>query len=135
MYKVLILFLFFLSFISGCNAKSEQFKLVIIKNEVVIKEYNLNEIIKLPQKTFIQEGSIETGPNLAYFMTSNEIKDILKISVITISGEAFNLGKDLNPEDLILEIVNKSTLKLVSAKLHKDQWIKDVSAISFVTNP
>lgn len=104
----------------------------VIHNQQLIKSYPIPEIKKMPVRSFIKEGKIESGPSLSYLLLDAGFTKVKEVTVKNEKGESYQTSQI---ENLILDITNRGTVKLASETLSKNKWIKDISEIVVETQP
>jgi len=116
----------------SCQNTTKSYNLVVVQNQQPIKAYTIKMIQKMPSKSFILDGKVESGPTLAVLLEDAGIKEFSEIFVKNDAGEYFQTK---NPEKYILDITNRGTVKLASEELSKDQWLKDITEIESKSQP
>jgi hypothetical protein len=121
-----------LSWLISCQSIKNPYGLMVVQNQQPIKTFTIEMIQKLPAKSFIMDGKLESGPTVASLLENAGIKDFVEISIKNGSGESFQTK---TPEKFILDITNRGTVKLASEELSKEKWLKDVTEIEIIGRP
>jgi hypothetical protein len=118
--------------LASCQSAKTSYEVKITKNQQLIKSYTMQDIQKMPTKSFMEDGKIESGPTLSYLLID---AGITEYSNITIKNEVGKKYKTKTPEGYILDITNRGSVKLASENLPKEQWLKDITEIAIETKP
>ena len=122
--------LLMISLVISCKTSNSTYEIKILQNQQLVKSYSMDVINKMSFKSFVKDGTIESGPSLAYLLNDAGITTYSIVTLKNQIGEIFNIDHTQNTEDYILDITNHGTVKLASEKLPKNKWFKDITEIS-----
>ena len=83
----------------------------------------------------IADGDTQSGPLLTDVLAASGVSDWESGEVVGMGeGRVFEIGLDISSSEIdegwILDVTNKGTLKLVTADLPREQWVRDVGEIN-----
>jgi len=82
----------------------------------------------------IADGDPQSGPLLTDVLAASGVSDWDSGEVVGFGeGRVFEVGLDISSDDVdegwILDVTNKGSLKLASADLPREQWVRDVGEV------
>jgi hypothetical protein len=108
----------------------------IVANGDVAAEWTLTDLEE--QVTFTDltiDGDPQSGPLLLDVLNASGVEEWDSGEVIGMSeGRVFEVGLDISSSDVdegwVLDVTKQGTLKLASAELPRDEWVRDVGEIN-----
>lgn len=138
---LIIISAFLILGLSGCGSSSGKgagglknenipnYSVKIIYDGKEIKNYSMDDIKKMPSTSLQLDGSTEQGPSIESILSTNNITDYSKITVIGMYTDSITMTKEQVKQGSILDITNHNTVKLASKAIKKDKWVKDIATI------
>lgn len=138
---LIIISAFLILGLSGCGSSSGKgagglknenipnYSVKIIYDGKEIKNYSMDDIKKMPSTDLQLNGSTEQGPSIESILSTNNITDYSKITVIGMYKDSITMTKEQVKQGSILDITNHNTVKLASKAIKKDKWVKDIATI------
>lgn len=109
--------------------KVEDYKVKIIYAGTEVKSYSIEDIKKMNTVSLEIDGIKEEGPSIADILKENNIKDYSKITFVGMWTDSLSMTKEQIEKGTLLDITNHGTVKLASAAINKNKWIKDIASI------
>lgn len=111
------------------NEKIPNYSVKIIYDGKEIKNYSMDDIKKMPSTSLQMDGSTEQGPSIESILSTNNITDYSRVTVIGMYTDSITMTKEQVKQGSILDITNHNTVKLASKAIKKDKWVKDIATI------
>ena len=122
--------------VAGCSRSDADGRLVVQENGRVLDRYSVSHLERLPQieiETPQSRGAqTQTGPTVRSVLDMAGTTGVVSVRVEGRDPAQILAGVELD-DPVILNITKRHTLKLTGAKLSRDRWVRDVTAL--VVNP
>jgi hypothetical protein len=92
------------------------------------KPFSMADLKQLPAITVNLDGVDQNGPALLEVLKAAGVSDFTSVTVSGVSSLTLNKS-DITAETLF-DFSNRNTIKLASANIAKDKWVKDVTQIT-----
>ena len=108
---------------------------VVVEGEVVA-DWTLAALEEtVPFSELTIDGDTQNGPLLTEVLAASGVEDWVSGEVVGFGeGRVFEVALDLTADEInegwILDVTNKGSLKLASADLPREQWVRDVGEIN-----
>lgn len=118
----------------ACGASESDVQLVVQDNHRVLDRFTLSRLEQLPQVQVAtpQSHRVQQGPSVRSILDAAGAAGVISVRV-----EGRDPAQTLTAGELddraILGFTKRHTLKLIGAKLSRDQWVRDVTDL--VVNP
>ncbi|OBJ11795.1 hypothetical protein A5624_12600 [Mycobacterium sp. 1482292.6] len=118
----------------ACGASETEVQLVVQNNHRVLDRFTLSRLEQLPQVRVAtpQSHRVQQGPSVRSILDAAGATGVISVRV-----EGRDPAQTLTAGELddrtILGFTKRHTLKLIGAKLSRDQWVRDVTDL--VVNP
>lgn len=88
----------------------------------------IDQLKTLPLGTVKAEGKVEEGPRIEDVLNFVGVGNFSSVKLTGINGD-ITLSSEVVYDDAVLDFTNHGTVKLATASVAKDEWIKDISII------
>lgn len=121
---------------AACGASGTGDQLVVQDTSRVLERFTMAQLQRLPQVEIATPQShgaqTQKGPSVRSVLNAAGVADATRVRVEG-RDPAQTLTAAALDEQTILSFTRRHTLKLTGAKLGRDQWVRDVTAL--VVNP
>ncbi|MCE5222920.1 hypothetical protein LLG10_01865 [bacterium] len=118
----------------GCSP-SKPYELQVLIDKQPYKTFTLKELKAMPAESFLADGKIESGPSIATLLKYAGVQTYAKIEIMNEAFELVEFSSEQNMNQLILDITNRSNVKLASESIAKQNWMKAITTIAITTHP
>ncbi|OBF85667.1 hypothetical protein A5791_22320 [Mycobacterium sp. 852002-51163_SCH5372311] len=121
---------------AACSGSDADGRLIVQEHGRVLNRYSVSQLQRLPQIEIATPQShgahSQRGPTVRSIL---DLAGITGVVSVRVEGRdpAQTLGGAELSDPVILNITKRHTLKLTGAKLTRDRWVRDVTAL--VVNP
>ncbi|GFG98667.1 hypothetical protein [Mycobacterium timonense] len=122
--------------IAACGPSGTDNQLVVQDDHHVLDRFTLAQLQQLPQVEVATPQShgapVQKGPSVRSILNAAGAADATRVRVEGRDPAQTLVAAALD-DQTILSFTKRNTLKLTGAKLRRDQWVRDVTAL--VVNP
>lgn len=122
--------------VAACGPSGTDSQLVVQDNHRVLDRFTIAQLQHLPQVEIATPQShgaqVQKGPSVRSILNAAGAADAARVRVEGRDPAQTLVAAALD-DQTILSFTKRNTLKLTGARLSRDQWVRDVSAL--VVNP